>query len=110
MKAEIYKNGPVSCAIEVTDKFEEYKAGEIYSENLPEINTNHVVSVVGWGKDPKSGEEYWVGRNSWGTYWGDYGFFLIKMHSDNLGIEDYCNAGTPSLNKPKAMIITEFIQ
>ena len=31
--------------------------------------TNHVVSLIGWGTSP-SGVKYWIGRNSWGTYWG----------------------------------------
>jgi len=48
---------------------------------------NHEVSIIGWGYDEESKTEYWIGRNSWGTYWGDYGFFKIKMHADNLAIE-----------------------
>jgi cathepsin X len=59
---------------------------------------NHEISVVGWGINDKK-EEYWIGRNSWGTYWGDYGFFLMKMHSDNLAIETDCSAGIPTFTK-----------
>ena len=112
MKTEIYKNGPLSCGIMVTENFEKnYKAGEIYSEQVWFPMINHEISVVGWGYDTESATEYWIGRNSWGTYWGDYGFFLIKMHSDNLGIETDCSAGIPSELKPSALEDEEeFIQ
>ena len=52
---------------------------------------NYFVGVVGWGIDPLLIEEYWIGRNSHGTYWGKSGFFKIKMHSQNLGIESNCS-------------------
>jgi cathepsin X len=96
MKTEIYKNGPISCGIDVTDKFEAYTGG-IYSEYSIFPLINHIISVVGWGYDEASKTEFWIARNSWGTYWGEKGFFRIKMHSDNLGIEAECSAGIPSL-------------
>jgi len=96
MKAEIYARGPIGCGIDATSKFENYTGG-IFSEKKLFVSINHEISVVGWGSE--NGEEYWIGRNSWGTYWGESGFFRIKMHSDNLGIETDCDWGVPVLQK-----------
>ncbi|KDO35023.1 hypothetical protein SPRG_01087 [Saprolegnia parasitica CBS 223.65] len=94
MKAELYKRGPIGCGMHVTDKFEQY-AGGIHSEKLWLPIPNHEISVAGWGFDEATQTEYWIGRNSWGTYWGENGWFRIKMHSDNLGIEGDCDWGVP---------------
>eukprot|EP00640_Fibrocapsa_japonica_P000591 CAMPEP_0113935782 /NCGR_PEP_ID=MMETSP1339-20121228/2857_1 /TAXON_ID=94617 /ORGANISM="Fibrocapsa japonica" /LENGTH=625 /DNA_ID=CAMNT_0000938045 /DNA_START=148 /DNA_END=2025 /DNA_ORIENTATION=- /assembly_acc=CAM_ASM_000762 len=98
MKAEIYHHGPIGCGIQVTDEFENNYDGGIYSEWSLFPMINHEISVVGWSV-AEDGTEYWIGRNSWGTYWGDYGFFYMKMHEDNLGIEMDCVAGIPSDTK-----------
>jgi cathepsin X len=93
MKAEIFKRGPIACAIDATSKFDKYEGG-VYSEWRLFAMPNHIISVVGYGVTD-DGEEYWVGRNSWGTYWGEEGFFRIKMHSDNLAIESDCVWAVP---------------
>lgn len=100
MKAEIYKNGPIGCGVDATDNFDKYTGG-VYSEHILFPQINHEISVVGWGKDPKTGEEFWLGRNSWGTYWGESGYFKMKMgnKSENLAIETDCTAATPSFKK-----------
>jgi cathepsin X len=102
MKAEIYARGPIACGVHVTDKFLAYTGG-IFSEFVPLPVMNHVISVYGWGVDETSGEAYWLGRNSWGTYWGEGGMFRMKMggFEDNLGIESSCVWGVPQDNKPE---------
>ena len=96
MKAEIYQNGPISCGIHSTSKFNEYHGG-IYSEKIDSPGLNHEIAVVGWGVE--DGTEFWIGRNSWGTYWGEYGFFRIAMGDGDLGITTDCAAATPSYSR-----------
>lgn len=112
MKAELAANGPISCGVHATDAWEQnyyyINEGEgdyIYSEKVLFPMINHEISVIGYGKDANTGEQYWIGRNSWGTYWGDYGFFYMKMGGDNLGIENDCVAGTPSYTKPNLDVV-----
>lgn len=81
--------------MDVTDKFEAYKGG-IYSEKKAFPLINHEIAIVGWGLDTATNTEYWIGRNSWGAYWGERGFFKMQMYSDNLAIERDCTAGIPS--------------
>lgn len=109
MKAELYTYGPISCGMDVTDAFELYTTG-IYSEYKKFPLINHEISIVGWGLDEETQTEFWIGRNSWGTYWGERGFFRIKMHEDNLGIENDCTAGIPSFTQAEAAKAQMFVQ
>jgi len=92
MKKSIYANGPIACAIQATAQLSAYTGG-IFSQKVLTPIPNHIVSVVGWGVE--NGTEYWVVRNSWGTYWGEQGFFRIVTGSQNLGIQLWCNWAIP---------------
>ena len=106
MKAELYAHGPISCGIHVTDAFVAYTGG-IYEEHVRFPMINHEISVVGYGHDEETGKDYWIGRNSWGSYWGEWGFFRMIMNGDGLAIEKDCIAGIPQFEKPGAQ---EFFQ
>merc|ERR1712137_373040 len=45
--------------------------------------TNHVISIVGYG-ETAYGQKYWAIRNSWGTYWGNEGFFKLERGTNSL--------------------------
>lgn len=109
MKKELFARGPISCQMMVTNKFEDYTGG-IYHEKSFIASPNHAISVTGWGKDATSGTEYWIVRNSWGTQFGENGYFRIQMHKDNLGIDSHsCWWGVPviSTNEEEIETITQ---
>eukprot|EP00808_Paulinella_micropora_P019130 g8094.t1 len=92
MKKEIYTRGPIGAGIDATQELEDYKGG-IFSQKKGNVKINHEIAIVGWGVE--NNVSYWHARNSWGTYWGEQGFFRIKMYEDNLGIETDCDWGVP---------------
>ena len=91
IKSELYLRGPIACGVDATP-IEDYTGG-IVDTTLDDIN--HIVSVAGWGRE--NGTEYWVVRNSWGTYWGEHGWFRVKTGENALGIESMCSWATPQV-------------
>ena len=43
--------------------------GGIYYDTTGNVEIEHDISVVGYGHDEATGWDYWIIRNSWGTYW-----------------------------------------
>lgn len=86
MKAEILRRGPIACGIDAVPLLS-YSSGVVSSS---EHSIDHVVSVVGWGTEKSTGEDYWVVRNSWGEYWGERGWAKVARGKNSLGIENDC--------------------
>eukprot|EP01057_Protomagalhaensia_wolfi_P006357 Protomagalhaensia_wolfi_Nauph_80__6356@NODE_99_length_3727_cov_66_058026_g75_i0_p2_GENE_NODE_99_length_3727_cov_66_058026_g75_i0NODE_99_length_3727_cov_66_058026_g75_i0_p2_ORF_typecomplete_len345_score44_17Peptidase_C1/PF00112_23/2_7e45Peptidase_C1_2/PF03051_15/0_00059_NODE_99_length_3727_cov_66_058026_g75_i0671101 len=85
MKREIYRRGPISCVVDAEPMFN--YTGGVFAE--PGIEVNHVVAVSGWGVEDDV--EYWIVRNSWGTYWGEDGWIRIKTTVNASFIESFCS-------------------
>jgi len=84
MMNEIYSKGPIACGISATSDFLSYKGG-IINDTTGNTTITHAVEIVGWGVE--NGTKFWKVRNSFGTYWGENGFFRIVKGVNNLGIE-----------------------
>ncbi|XP_005038417.1 PREDICTED: dipeptidyl peptidase 1 [Ficedula albicollis] len=100
MKLELVLHGPLTVAFEVYNDFMLYKEGIYHHTGLrdnlnPFELTNHAVLLVGYGKDPESGEKFWIVKNSWGTSWGEDGYFRIRRGTDECAIESIAVAATP---------------
>merc|ERR1712203_743873 len=86
MQKEIFNRGPIACGI-AADPLLNYESGIVVNSDR---GVDHVVSVVGWGHDDSKGN-YWIVRNSWGEFWGEFGYVRVAFGS--LGL-DNCNWAT----------------
>ena len=62
IKAEVFSRGPVAAGVNALP-LDEYEGGIIMDSKFWHMMVNHVVSIVGWGTDDESGEQYWIVRN-----------------------------------------------
>jgi len=100
MKKEIYARGPIACGVNANE-ISDYDGGIV---DLPHASrqVDHIVSIVGWGTEAKNNADateensYWIVRNSWGEYWGEMGFYRLRMGGNQLGMEDSCAWATPA--------------
>ena len=92
MMNEIYQRGPIACGIAVPQSLDDYTGG-IYCDDTGDHEIVHDVSVVGYGSE--NGQPYWLVRNSWGTHWGEQGFFRVCRGVNNIAIESDCSWAVP---------------
>jgi len=75
--------GPVACAMTVYNEFMYYTGGCYENPGLDPVN--HGVLIVGWDDSQCGGQGAWICKNSWGTGWGEDGFFYIRYGSCRIG-------------------------
>jgi C1A family cysteine protease len=75
------QHGPVTVSFEVCENFFDYEYGVYYCSDLS-VGW-HAVVIVGYDSD----DEYWICKNSWGSGWGDSGYFRIRWGESNMGYE-----------------------
>jgi hypothetical protein len=66
-------DGPITAAFDVYEDFRDYTGG-VYEHVWGEYLGGHGVAIVGYNDV----ENYWIAKNSWGTGWGESGWFKIR--------------------------------
>jgi len=107
MRKEIYARGPIPCVFATTLDFivnythnEGVRRDGVYVDRkkyAPE-DGDHIMEVAGWGQTG-FGTKYWVVRNSWGTYWGDAGWFKLERGVNAMLVEESCDWAVPDFEE-----------
>jgi cathepsin L len=75
--------GPIAITVDASSWFG-YKGGIFDGCSKSEIELNHAVQLVGYGKDSKTNQDYWLVRNSWGTNWGENGYIRLLRQDQEM--------------------------
>ena len=89
IKNAVYSQEPVIMAYQHDSSYLYWNStyGYIYDNYPCSGNTNHLVSIIGWDdtvphpNPSHEGTGAWIVKNSWGTSWGNNGFFYLAYDS-----------------------------
>ncbi|OXA62896.1 Counting factor associated protein D [Folsomia candida] len=87
LKFSMLKNGPISVGIDASHKTLSFYANGVYYD--PQCKNgvddlDHAVLLTGYGTI--NGQDYWLIKNSWSTYWGNDGYVLMSQKDNNCGV------------------------
>ncbi|CAD5208695.1 unnamed protein product [Bursaphelenchus xylophilus] len=91
IKQYLYEHGPISVGINA-NPLQYYSRGVFHptSSRCSPRGLNHAVTLVGYGVDGK--DPYWLVKNSWGTRWGENGYFRIYRGANVCGIAAFATS------------------
>lgn len=93
LKHYIYHHGPVytSMYVDSTQGFDASYDGSITLDYTTTRNPDHAVLIVGWSDnlppapDTTTPADGWIVKNTWGSSWGDGGYFYMTYGAASIG-------------------------
>ncbi|CAI5956603.1 unnamed protein product [Closterium sp. NIES-64] len=109
MQAHLVKYGPLAVALNA-NWMQSYVKGVSCPLLCNRHALNHGVLMVGYGSHGFSParlryKDYWVIKNSWGSAWGEQGYYKLCRGKDECGIDSYVSAVVAV--KPAAGVATQ---
>jgi C1A family cysteine protease len=92
IKDWVSTKGPVCACFIVYQDFFNYRSG-VYKHVQGAQAGGHCVTIIGYNDTPG----YWICKNSWGTGWGENGFFCIAY--GECGIDSWQNHGVQGIEE-----------
>jgi len=89
IKAAVYARGAVAVAFNARGAaFQNYKKG-VYTGPCNTTDPNHALTIIGYGVEKKTRLKYWIVKNSWGSTWGQSGYFWLERGVNRCGVADF---------------------
>ena len=89
LREALLTKGPMTVSVDASpDDFALYSSGIYNNSKCQEklSRLDHAVIVSGYGEDPKSGQKFWIVKNTWSVRWGEEGYLRIAVSPDDCGI------------------------
>lgn len=105
LKRAVMNYGAVSSSLYM-DEYSYFNLGKNSYYDYTESSSNHAVDIVGWDDNysknnflvkPK-GNGAFICKNSWGTSFGDKGYFYVSYYDVSIGIDNAVFNGVEAVN------------
>jgi hypothetical protein len=94
IQSALVEFGPLPATMIVYEDFYPNYSGGVYRYQYGDVVFGHCIAIVGyddtWGEED---EGYWICKNSWGTDWGENGWFRIAYGECKIENEVYYFSG-----------------
>lgn len=96
VKESIKKYGSAAVTIGYNDAYMNYTTDSFY--NYASQSSNHMISIIGWDDNYDKNKftvkpvanGAWLCKNSWGTYWGNNGYFYVSYEDKSILESNAC--------------------
>ena len=88
IKTALMEHGAMGTALAWSNSYYNSSSNTFYQSPSSSADANHAVAIVGWDDNKKTGAKNpgaWLIKNSWGSGWGDDGYFWISYYDKVAG-------------------------